>query len=197
MNGCVRRKISFNPRVHNPTATPADKAARARSLCEKGSWPDVLTLAEGWRAESPDDAKAWFYCGAALAALGRFMEADTAYRRSLALDGSNVKAWNNLAKLSFEGLKRPAEAVKCLEQLIKVDPQNSLAWANYASLNGQLGRHKEALDCAERALAIDPHMVMAQLIRARAAQGLGRPEIMREASAVLSQLPPEKFGRAT
>jgi len=181
--------------MDSPTLDPADKAARARSLCEKGQWADVFTLAEAWRAESPDDAQAWFYYGAALAALGRFVEADTAYRRSLALDGSNVKAWNNLAKLSFECLKRPDEAVKCLRQLLKVDPQNSLAWANYASLNGQLGRHQEALACAERALAIDPHMVMAQLIRARAAQGLGRPEIMREASTVLSQLPPEKFSR--
>jgi tetratricopeptide (TPR) repeat protein len=178
-----------------PVPNTSSKAARARSLCEKGSWPDVLALAESWRAEKPDDAKAWFYCGAALAAMGRLVEADTAYRRSLALDPADVKAWNNLAKLSFEGLNRPAEATKCLQRLLEIDSRNALAWANLASLNGQLGRHAEAMTCAERALAIDPHMALAQLIRARAAQGLGRPEILREASAALARMPPEKFGR--
>jgi tetratricopeptide (TPR) repeat protein len=185
------------PRMDNPTPNSSAKAARARSLCEKGSWAEVLALAEGWRAESPGDAKAWFYHGAALAATGRFVEAETAYRHALALDATDVKAWNNLAKVLFEGLKRPAKAVKCLQRLLEIDSRNKLAWANLASLYGQLGRHKEALACAERALAIDPHMVLAQLIRARAAQGLGRPEILREASALLAQLPPEKFSRAT
>jgi hypothetical protein len=38
-------------------------------------------------------------------------------------------------------------------------------------------------------------MVEAHLHRARAAQSLGRPEIVRAASEALAQLPPEKFKR--
>ena len=63
-------------------------------------------------------------------------------------------------------------------------------------MNGQLGRHAEALECAERALALDPQMVEAQLHRARAAQMLGKTEIVRAASEALAQVPPENFRRA-
>ena len=172
------------------------KAAHARSLCEKGLWSDVLAFAENWSAESPDDAKAFFYQGAALAATGRLAEAETAYYRALALDDNDFKTWNNLAALLFDGLNQPVEGAKCLGRAMQIDPSNKLGWANLASLNGQLGRHAEALDCAERALALDPFLVEAQLHRARAAQALKRPEIVRAASEALSKVPPDKFQRA-
>ena len=46
-------------------------------------------------------------------------------------------------------------------------------------MNGQLNRHAQAL-----------------LHRARAAQALRQPDIVRAASEALAQLPPEKFKRA-
>ncbi|MDR3457305.1 MAG: hypothetical protein P4N60_07660 [Verrucomicrobiae bacterium] len=181
--------------MNRPTTAVPDQAAHARSLCERGLWPDVLAFAEKWQAESPDEAKAFFYQGAALAATGRFPEAETAYYRALALDDNDFKTWNNLAALQFDSLNQPAEGAKCLGRAMQIDPGNKLGWANLASMNGQLGRHKDALDCAERALALDPHMIEAQLHRARAAQALGKPEIVRAASEALSKVPPEKFQR--
>jgi len=67
--------------MNRPTSVAPDKAAHARSLCEKGLWPDVLVFAEKWQAESPDEAKGFFYQGAAFAATSRFPEAETAYYR--------------------------------------------------------------------------------------------------------------------
>ena len=176
-------------------STETEKVARARALCEAGCWPEVLAFAEQWRAENPASAKALFYRGVALADTGRLLEAETAYRRALKLDDGDFKIWNNLAALLFGPLNRPAEAAQCLAEALRLDPANPRGWANLASLNGQLNRHAHALDCAERALAIDPHMVEAQLHRARAAQALGRTEIVRAASEALAQLPPEKFRR--
>jgi tetratricopeptide (TPR) repeat protein len=172
------------------------KAQQARALCEQGLWPDALTFARTWQTETPAEAKAFFYEGVALAALGKFVEAETAYYRALALDENDFKIWNNLAALLFDALKQPAEGAKCLAQAMQIDPGNKLGWANLASMNGQLGRHREALECAERALALDPQMVEAHLHRARAAQALGKPEIVRAASEALAQVPPEKFKRA-
>jgi len=63
-------------------------------------------------------------------------------------------------------------------------------------MNGQINRHADALLCAERALAIDPNFVEAQLHRGRAAQALGKKEILRAATEALSKLPPERFHRA-
>jgi tetratricopeptide (TPR) repeat protein len=182
--------------MNRPTAVVPDKAAHARSLCEKGAWADVLAFTEKWQAEVPDEPKVFFYQGAALAALGRFPEAETAYYGALALDDNDFKTWNNLAALLFDSLNQPAEGAKCLGRAMQIDPGNKLGWANLASMNGQLNRHKEALDCAERALALDPTMIEAQLHRARAAQALGKTDIVRAASEALSKVPPEKFQKA-
>jgi tetratricopeptide (TPR) repeat protein len=181
--------------MNDAHANLTDQATKARALCEQGAWPQVMAFAEKWHAEYPAAGKAWFYKGVALAALGKFAEAETAYRRAAKLDENDFKVWNNLAALLFGPLNRPVEAAQCLAQALRLEPQNQLGWANLASLNGQLNRHADALDCAERALALDPLMVVAHLHRARAAQALGKTEIVRAASEALAQLPPEKFQR--
>jgi len=173
-----------------------EQAGHARELCQKGLWPDALAFARKWSAEDPAEAKALFYQGVALAALGRFAEAETSYRRALTVDALDFKTWNNLAALLFDPLNRPGEGAKCLAQALQLDPGNRLGWANLASMNGQLGRHAEALECADRALALDPQMVEAHLHRARAAQMLGKTEIVQAASEALANVPPEKFRRA-
>ena len=180
---------------HTPPRKP-DQAAEARRLCEQGRWTNVLALAEKWAAEFPEAAPAHFYQGVALAALNKFQDAETAYYRALALDEHDFKTWNNLAALLFNALNEPAEGAKCLARALQIDPGNKLGWSNLASMNGQLNRHAHALDCAERALALDPHLVEAHLHRARAAQALGKKEIVRAAAEALAQVPPEKFQRA-
>jgi tetratricopeptide (TPR) repeat protein len=168
---------------------------RVRTLCGQRRWPEVLEFALDWQLAFPGDARAFFYQGVALAATGRLKEAEASYRRALQLDAHDFKIWNNLAALLFEALNRPAEGAQCLAQALKLHPDQKLGWANLASMNGQLGRHAQALACAERALALDPQMVEAHLHRARAAQMLGKPEIVRAASEALAQLPVEKFQR--
>jgi len=172
-----------------------DKAAHARSLCEKGLWPDVLAFAQSWQSKNPADAKALFYQGVALVSLGRLVEAETSYRRALALDKTDFKTWNNLAALLFNALNQPAEGAKCMAEALKIEPGNPLGWSNLASMNGRLDRHAQALACADRALALDPDMVEAHLHRARAAQMLGQREIVRTVSEALAKLAPEKFRR--
>ena len=171
------------------------KIDHARSLCEQSRWSEVLVFAQQWVAENPADAKALYYAGIALGALGRLFDAETSYRRALALDATNFKVWNNLAALLFGAMNRPDEAAQCLVQALQINPKNPLGWANLASMNGQLSRHAQALECAERALALEPHMVEAHLLRARAAQILGKPEIVRVASETLGKLPPQNFRR--
>jgi tetratricopeptide (TPR) repeat protein len=160
-----------------------EKIAHMCSLCEKGLWADALAFAESWRAENPADAKAHFYSGVALASLGRFVEAETFYRRGLALDETDFKAWNNLAGILFE-------------QAMKIEPQNKLGWSNLASMLGRMGRHEKALEFAGRALTIDPQMVEALLHKAAAAKALGKMEIVREVSEALATIDTDKFRRA-
>jgi tetratricopeptide (TPR) repeat protein len=168
----------------------------ARGLCDKGLWPDALAFAQKWHAENPADAKALFFQGVALAATGRFVEAETIYRRALKLDAADFKTWNNLAGVLFDSLDKPMDAIRCMERAMKLEPQNKLGWSNLASMVGRLGRHEKALEFAGRALALDPEMVEAHLHKAAAARALGKMEIVRETSEKLAAIAAEKFRRA-
>ena len=172
-----------------------EKIKATSKLCDKGLWPDVLVYAQRWHAENPADSKALFFQGVALAATGRFVEAETIYRRALALDGTDFKAWNNLAGVLFDSLDKPMDAIRCMEQALKLEPQNKLGWSNLASMVGRLGRHEKALEFADRALALDPKMVEAHLHRAAAAKALGKMEIVRETSEKLAAIEADKFRR--
>ena len=172
------------------------KAGEARALCEQGKWSAVLEYAQRWNAENPAEAKALFYQGVALAAAGRFVEAETVYRQALQLDPADFNAWNNLAGVLFESRKKPREAVQCMQEALKIEPHNKVGWANLTSMVGRLGRHDKALEFAERALTLDPNFVEAHLHKAAAARALGRMEIVREACAALAMIRPENFRRA-
>jgi tetratricopeptide (TPR) repeat protein len=173
-----------------------EKIKKARGLCEQAAWPELLKLTRNWHTESPRDAKALFYRGVALAATGRFVEAETIYRLALKIDPADFKAWNNLAGVLFDSLDKPMDAARCMEQALKLEPQNKLGWSNLASVVGRLGRHEKALEFADRALALDPQMVEALLHKAAAAKALGKTEIVREVSEKLATVEAEKFRRA-
>jgi tetratricopeptide (TPR) repeat protein len=167
----------------------------AHLLCEKNSWPELLDFAKKWRMENPADAKALFYQGIALAAMGRFVEAETIYRRASELDPTNFKIWNNLAGILFEAMNRPMDAICCMEQAMKIEPRNKLGWSNLASMVGQLGRHEKAMEFANRALALDPQMVEAHLHKATAAKALGKMEVVKKVCETLATIEAEKFQR--
>ena len=172
-----------------------DKIQQARGLCEQAAWTELLKLARDWHAEDPRDAKALFYRGVALAATGRFVEAETIYRLALGIDPADFKTWNNLAGVLYESLDKPMDAIRCMEEAMKLEPQNKLGWSNLASMVGRLGRHEKALEFAGRALALDPQMVEALLHKAAAAKALGKAEIVREVSETLATVGAEKFRR--
>jgi tetratricopeptide (TPR) repeat protein len=175
---------------------PEENVVRARALCEQGLWPDVLAFAQKWHAENPADHKALFYMGLGFSGLGQFVQAETAYRQALALDATDPKAWNNLAKILFENLQRPKDGILCIEQMLRVDPGNKLGWSNLAVMVGELGLHHKALLYADRALALDPKFVEAYLHKAAAARALGKTEVVREVCDALAAIEPEKFRRA-
>ena len=172
---------------------PSDQA---RALCEQGNWLDVVGVTLDWQMEQPADAGAFFFQGVALAALGRFSEAETCYRRALQLDPQDFQIRNHLAELLFGALSRPVEGAECLAQALELDAGNQFGWARLAEMYGQLGQPEESLECAERALALDPEMAEAHLHRGRAAQILNKPEIVSASSQALARLPVEKFRRA-
>jgi tetratricopeptide (TPR) repeat protein len=175
---------------------PEEKSAHARAMCEKNLWPEVLGFAQKWHAENPADHKALFYMGLGFSGTKQFALAESAYRKALALDATDVKAWNNLAKILFENLRRPKDGIACIEQTLKLDPGNKLGWSNLAVMVGELGFHDKAMLYADRALALDPKFVEAYLHKAAAARALGKTEVVKEVCEKLATIEQEKFRRA-
>lgn len=168
----------------------------ARALCEKSLWGEVLDFAQKWREENPSDPKALFYLGLGHCGRGQFVQAETAYRQALALDATDPKVWNNLAKILYENLRRPKDGILCIEQMLKHDPGNKLGWSNLAVMVGELGLHEKALVYADRAIALDPKFVEAYLHKATAARALGKTEVIKEVCDKLAAIELEKFRRA-
>jgi tetratricopeptide (TPR) repeat protein len=181
----------------NSTLVDTEEECRAaRRLCEAGAWFEVLNFAQAWQKQSPEDYKAFYYLALGHAGLGQFVQAETAYRRALALDDTDAKVWSNLGGLLYEHLKKPLDGIRCVEQSLKLNPDHKLGWANLAYMVGRLGHHHHAMTFADRALALDSQFVEAYLHKGAAARALGKNEVLREVCGALSALPPEKFQRA-
>jgi tetratricopeptide (TPR) repeat protein len=167
----------------------------ASGMCEKGLWPEVLAFAQKWREEDPADYRALYYIGLGLSGMRQFSVAETAYRHALTMESTDVRVWNNLAGLLYEKLQRPTEAVRCLEQSMKMDPHNKLGWSKLAGMVARLGRHDKALEYADRAIALDPKLVEAYLHKATAAKALKRMDVVKEVCHKLANIEPENFRR--
>jgi len=173
-----------------------DEVREARRLCESGAWSEVLDFARAWQQQSPNDYKAFYYIALGHAGLGQFVQAETAYRRALALDNSDAKVWSNLGGLLYENLNRHVDGIRCVEQALKLNPYHKLGWANLAYMVGRLGHDHHAMTFADKAIALDSEFVEAYLHKGAAAKALGKNEVLREVCGALSALPPEKFQRA-
>jgi tetratricopeptide (TPR) repeat protein len=173
--------------------TTAEKAIHAHALCEKGRWDQVLSYALTWHANDPLDHKALFYAGLGFTGLGNYTQAEVMYRQALEIDPTDTKVWNNLGGILFEYLRRPSDGIRCLEQTLKLNPDNKLGWLNLAAMVVNMRMPEKALEYADRALALDPGLVEAYLCKGVAARALGRTEILQQACESLSKIKPEHF----
>src|SRR5690348_11190648 len=100
-----------------------DRARRAGEMCTAGLWPEVLAFAQKWQEDTPTDHRAWHYIGLGLSGMGQYAQAETAFRRALAMDVTDFEIWSHLADLLSQNLRRPAEGLRCLKQALRINPQ--------------------------------------------------------------------------
>ncbi len=118
-------------------------------------WDTELSLWSDAAAKSPEKARPHVNLGLALQNLGRDHEARLHYERALALDSTQVLAFNNLGNLHREA-GRLDEARRFLESAVRLDPGFPEAIANLANVSVDLGRFEEAAALYDDALALDP-----------------------------------------
>jgi tetratricopeptide (TPR) repeat protein len=101
--------------------------------------------------------------------------AESDYRRALKYDSTDIVALSNLGTLLAETGKS-REAIKCLENVIRLDSTFSGGFGNLAFLYSLLGDYKKCVEINNRLLAIQPNAPYALNNRGFAKFKLNDPE---------------------
>ena len=123
--------------------------------------------------DSPDDSYAHATLGNALFDLGRYAEAEAAYRDALRADPDYVIAYNNLGRALYE-LGRYAEAEAAYRDALRTDPDYAYSHNGLGVTLYELGRYTEAEAAYRDALRADPDYAIAHNNLGRALSELGR-----------------------
>jgi Flp pilus assembly protein TadD/energy-coupling factor transporter ATP-binding protein EcfA2 len=109
------------------------------------------------KAARPQDAIIAYRCAWLLhAKLGRYKEAEAAYRQAISLDEKFAYAWNGLGNLLKDHLGRYEEAEAAYRQAIALDEKSAYPWNGLGNLlKNQLGRYEEAEAAYRQAIALD------------------------------------------
>ncbi len=89
--------------------------------------------------------------------LGRYEEAEAAYRQAITLDPKDAVPWNNLGHLLQYHLARYEEAEAAYRQAIALDPKDAFPWNNLGNLlQIHLAHYEEAEAAYRQAITLDP-----------------------------------------
>jgi predicted TPR repeat methyltransferase len=120
-----------------------------------------------------EDARAQFMAGLQAQEAGRLLEAEAAYRASLALVPGRASTLNNLGVV-LTALQRDDEALPLLEQSLQAEPGDAATWVVLGQCQARLGDLPAALISADRALALDTPPAPAWALRGGVLKDLGR-----------------------
>lgn len=140
-------------------------------------------------AISPNDATAWYNCGAILAACGEQAESYDYFRKALERDPCYGLALYGTAT-ALQKLGRLDEALAVCGELLIQTPAEFKAWFLRGNILYALGRAAEALAAFDKALALEPKDLGALCNRGEALRQLGRlPEAATMFTEVLATDP--------
>lgn len=120
-----------------------------------GMHDDALAELDAALAQQPDSVEAVAARAFALLTTLRYVEAETGFKKLLALRPENVDGWIHLAYCRRRTQSLEA-AVKALEQALRLRGDHPLANYNMACYRAVEGHHAEALRLLENAIRKDP-----------------------------------------
>jgi tetratricopeptide (TPR) repeat protein len=121
----------------------------------------ALTMATDEQETRKKQAAFWLEYSQQLSTAIRYVEAQAAAERAVALDGTNVEAWY-VKGTCLAMLRRHEEALADFERALQLDAHYVPAWDGKAWVLGIMGRREEALAAVNRALELDPDYYQAQ-----------------------------------
>ena len=165
-----KQRVSFHSQHHYYLALSdavEDAALRSLLVQEARRELEKLAMKQGKRLDEladvddlpkPKSSNEWNKVGWWLHyELGRYTEAEAAYRRSIEIDPTYKYAWISLGRLLADRLGQYEEAETAFRRSIEIDPTYKYAWNNLGRLLAErLGQYEEAETAFRRAIEIDP-----------------------------------------
>ncbi len=139
-------------------------ASRSHVRAQAGRRDEAIADQQALIAAHPDRSAAdWFNLAYLFEEAGRLEEAESAFRRALALDAKLDRAWYGLGLVLIR-LQRPDEAVAALKQNTKLQPMSPYGWYQLARVQFDRREPEEAIKIIRHLKGFEPK-VAAQLER--------------------------------
>lgn len=141
--------------ISDLTAVAMFHSNRGAEMLRDGKLPEAVKWLETATALDPEMAGGWINYGVALRRSGQLRAAETAYRRALEADPTEVAAYQNLAAL-LDLLGRRDEAVALLGLVESLGTRNPFSYLSLGDLALNQGRRAEAERLYRRAARLAP-----------------------------------------
>ena len=126
-----------------------------RALGATGDRTGAIRVLQNARPARDDDAERWLALGEMAIQLQEPGLAETFLRRAIAARQNLARPHAQLGLvLGFTG--RPAEAAQELEEAVRLNPLDAIAWLNLAVADARIGRVSDARAHAQQALQLNP-----------------------------------------
>ncbi|OLP16817.1 hypothetical protein BST81_19170 [Leptolyngbya sp. 'hensonii'] len=148
----LERLKSVNPQVF---LTATDYVEQGRAFYFENRFEEALTSHEKAIQIEPDNARAWFSKGAALAKLQRHEEAIQSYDRAVQLRPDSSEIWFSLG-VSLTKLQQYEAAINAHDQALQLKPDFYLAWFGKARCHALQEEPEAMFQALQQALQINP-----------------------------------------
>jgi tetratricopeptide (TPR) repeat protein len=172
-----------DPAINDPLAKQMAAAAKANNF------GGALEASRKLASRYPKSLPAQGIHGMLALLMGRYPEAEAAYRKTLALQPDLPVAYTGLA-LAEAGQEHYRAAFGDFQRVTRLAPKADIGWIGLSASAEKLGRRQESLDFARRATAVAPSSAGAWNQLARAEGLAGNKSASAKALARAKQLQP-------
>jgi Flp pilus assembly protein TadD len=137
-----------------------------------------------------DDPRPELWKGLSRAKQQNWLEAINSYAVALQHDDKFAPAWVNLG-LGYLALNQPNKAVYCLDQAVRMEPQNAGSYFKRGIALSRMGKFREAADSYSQAIRLKPDYAEAYYNRSMVNRDLGNSQQAAKDHAEALKINPE------
>ncbi|MCS7034082.1 MAG: tetratricopeptide repeat protein, partial [Phycisphaerae bacterium] len=183
-----RVQVSIDPQSYTEVAQFARAASLVASrFADPAPARAAVELLRPFLTGDTASAEALFLAGSLQLQLGRMKEAETAYRRALALKPDSPEARNDLAYVLLLRRGNLNEARELAARAVEQSPTTATYFDTLARIDAELGNREAAMASYEAALRLEPSNLDALIGKAHLLRVMGQPG---ESRKLLSQIEP-------